>query len=209
MTDDRAPYGTWEPASTADVVRWFAPLDGRWWVAGGVAIELAVGHRLRGHGDIDVLMLRRDQAAAQRVLAGWEWWCADPPGRLRPWAPGEVLPVGVHDIWCRPGPDEPWRVQLMLDESDGPDWTSRRDVRVRRPVRDLGARTADGTPYLVPEVQLYYKARSPRPKDETDFEAVLPVLSAPQRRWLADAITLSYGPHPWTDRLSVPSGPTA
>ncbi|WP_240634772.1 MULTISPECIES: hypothetical protein [Streptomyces] len=105
-----------------------------WWVAGGIAIELAVGHRIRSRGDIDVL-LRRDQLVAQQILAGW---AVDPPGSLRPWAPGEVLPVGVHDIWCRPGPDEPWRIQVMLDNSRGHEWVSRRDHRVRRPISTLG-----------------------------------------------------------------------
>jgi len=62
----------------------------------------------------------------------------------------------------------------------------------------------DGIPYLAPEVQLYYKARTPRPKDEIDFAQVLPVLpvlAAGQRRWLADVITCSYGEHPWVQHL--------
>lgn len=81
----------------------------------------------------------------------------------------EPLPVGVHDIWCRPGPGAPWRIQVMLDLSHGSDWTSRRDPRVRRPVVGLSLTTAEGVPYLAPEVQLFYKAKAPRPKDEEDF----------------------------------------
>jgi hypothetical protein len=45
----------------------FSGLESRWWVAGGFAIELAVGHPFRSHGDIDVLLLRRDQLVAQQV----------------------------------------------------------------------------------------------------------------------------------------------
>ncbi|MFD6279437.1 nucleotidyltransferase domain-containing protein [Streptomyces sp. NPDC060209] len=202
MTRIRAPFGAWDPAPPGEVAARFSGLECDWWVAGGTAVELAVGHRIRSHGDIDVLLLRRDQLAAQRALPGWEWWAADPPGSLRPWAPGEVLPPGVHDIWCRPGPDAPWRIQVMLDESDGEEWVSRRDALVRRPVGTLGAVSAEGIPFLAPEVQLYYKAKAPRPKDEQDFAAVLPVLTQPQRRWLAGAITRTYGPHPWTPRLA-------
>ena len=63
----------WEPLSPAEVAGLFA--DVPWWcVAGGHAIELAVGRPLRPHSDIDVLLLRRDQLAAQHALAGWEWW---------------------------------------------------------------------------------------------------------------------------------------
>ncbi|MFE0174566.1 nucleotidyltransferase domain-containing protein [Streptomyces sp. NPDC059002] len=201
MTHAHDHLGSWEPASPADVVATFSGLDAWWWIAGGLAIELAVGHPFRSHGDIDVQLLRRDQRAAQQALAGWEWWAADPPGTLRPWARDEVLPPGVHDIWCRPGADDPWRIQIMLDESSGTDWVSRRDPRVRRPIGELGQVSADGIPFLAPDIQLYYKAKSPRPKDEQDFDAVLPVLTERQRRWLADAITMTYGHHPWTGRL--------
>jgi hypothetical protein len=117
-----APYGRWEPAPPGEVASIFAKTPCPWWVAGGYAIELAVGRPIREHGDIDVMVLRRDQLHVQRVLDGWEWWAADPPGTLRPWARGEALPVGVHDVWCRPGPAGPWRIQVMLDESDGGDW---------------------------------------------------------------------------------------
>jgi hypothetical protein len=107
----------------------------------------------------------------------------------------------VHDIWCRPGPADPWRLQIMLDESEGADWVSRRDARIRLPLPALGRTGPDGIPYLTPEVQLYYKAKTPRPKDEIDFAQVLPVLAAGQRRWLADVITCSYGEHPWVQHL--------
>ncbi|WP_382464819.1 nucleotidyltransferase domain-containing protein [Streptomyces noursei] len=207
----QAPFGNWEPASLSEAVALFAGRDVRWWMAGGIAVELAVGRVLRPHGDLDVLVLRRDQLAVQRALAGWEWWAADPPGSLRPWSPGELLPFGVHDVWCRPGPDRPWRVQFMLDESQGTEWVSRRDARVRRPVGALGATSAAGVPFLVPEVQLYYKAKSPRPKDEVDFAAALPVLDGTQRRWLIEALTRTYGRradgracvHPWVARLQA------
>ncbi len=120
---------------------------------------------------------------------------------LRLWEPGEILPETVRDIWCRPGPAEPWRIQVMLDESDGDEWVSRRDPRLRCPVDRLGLVSPDGIPYLAPEVQLFYKAKRPRAKDEQDFTETLPVLDEPQRRWLARAIAEVYGEHPWTVRL--------
>jgi hypothetical protein len=122
-------------------------------------------------------MLRRDQFAVQQALPGWQWQAADPPGSLRPWPPGERLPAGVHDIWCRPGPGESWRIQVMLDESSGRDWVSRRDERIRRPITSIGLVAVRGIPYLAPEIQLFYKAKNGRPKDETDFAAALPVLT--------------------------------
>ncbi|MEU3281129.1 nucleotidyltransferase domain-containing protein [Streptomyces antibioticus] len=203
MTRLRSPFGRWDPAPLGEVAARFSGVESGWWVAGGHAIELAVGRRIRGHGDIDVLLLRRDQLVAQQALAGWQWWAADPPGSLRPWAPDEVLPPQVHDIWCRPGPDAPWRIQIVLDESHGEEWVSRRDTRVRRPIGTLGATSPDGIPFLAPDVQLYYKAKASRPKDEEDFDAVLPALTDHQRRWLHDAISTTYGPHPWAERLQA------
>ncbi|GAB3440110.1 nucleotidyltransferase domain-containing protein [Actinophytocola sediminis] len=192
---------SWEPASLGEVVALFSGLSVPWWVAGGHAIELAVGHPIREHGDIDVLLLRRDQLAAQQALAGWEWWAADPPGVLRPWRPEETLTPQVHDVWCRPNSRQPWRIQLMLDESHGTDWVSHRDARVRRPITALGRTSADGTPYLTPEIQLFYKAKEPRPKDEMDFTTALPHLTVTQRAWLHRAITDTYGQHPWLPAL--------
>ncbi|WP_329171258.1 amino acid transporter [Streptomyces decoyicus] len=203
MTRTETPWGPWEPAPLSDVVALFSQVPVRipWWIAGGHAIELAVGHAFREHADIDVLLLRRDQLAAQDTLSSWEWRAADPPGTLRPWRRGEILPMDVHDVWCRPGPSEPWRIQIMLDEAEGGAWVSRRNSRVRRALAQVGALSGEGVPYLVPEVQLFYKAGRPRPKDELDFAAALPVLDDAQRRWLAESIAEAYGRHPWSDRL--------
>lgn len=201
MMRTETPWGPWEPAPLEEVADLFGQLAVPWWIAGGYAVELAVGHAFREHADIDVSLLRRDQLAVQEVLPSWEWWAADPPGTLRRWLPGEVLPSGVHDIWCRPGAGEPWRVQIMLEESDGPVWVSCRDPLVRRPLEEIGLAGPEGIPRLAPEIQLFYKAKSPRPKDERDFDMALPVLSAPQRAWLAWAVETLYGAHPWVARL--------
>ncbi|MGW1223897.1 nucleotidyltransferase domain-containing protein [Streptomyces sp. NPDC001515] len=196
------PWGPWEPMPLDEAVRLLAPLREPWWIAGGYAIELAVGRAFRAHADLDVLLLRRDQLAVQRILPGAEWWAADPPGTLRPWPPGEILPAGVHDIWCRPGPDAPWRVQFMLDDVADGDWVYRRDPRIRLPLDRIGRVTGDGVPHLAPEVQLLYKARSPRPKDERDFEEALAVLDEDGRSWLTETLTLAEGAgHPWAARL--------
>lgn len=191
----------WEALLPEEVRDLLAGVDAPWWVAGGYAIEYAVGKPFREHGDVDILMLHRDHMEAQRALPGWELWAADPPGTLRPWAPGEVLPPEIHDIWCRPTPDSPWRFQFMLDNAEGPEWVSRRDARIRLPLNEIGRVTSDGIPYLRPEIQLLYKAKGPRPKDEQDFTMALSKLDTEQRQWLREAITIAYGEHPWLDRI--------
>jgi hypothetical protein len=64
----------------------------------------------------------------------------------------------------------------------------------------LNGGTTDGVTYLAPEIQLFYKAKGLRPKDEQDFEKTLPILTGPQRTWLRDAIVLTHGDHPWLAR---------
>ncbi|MEU9938836.1 nucleotidyltransferase domain-containing protein [Streptomyces lavendulae] len=175
----------------------------QWWIAGGRAIELFVGRELRTHGDLDVLVLRRDQTRAQACLAGWDLHVADPPGTdtLRGWGFGEILEEPLHDIWCRRTPDAPWSVQLMLDDAVGEEWVSRRDRRVRMPIARLSRFAADGTPYLAPEVQLFYKAKHTREKDEVDFNAAFPLLDQDQRAWLLAALGATQPGHPWRQRL--------
>jgi hypothetical protein len=201
MTSVAAPSGPWEPAQPAQAAEIFSAMACPWWIAGGYAIELAVGRPVRDHGDIDVMVLRRDQLHIQQALHGWEWWAADPPGTLRPWRPGERLRAGIHDIWCRPDPRQPWRIQVMIDESGDGDWISRRDPGIRRPLASIGRTSSNGIPYLAPEIQLFYKAANPRPKDETDFTAVLPFLAEAQRQWLSNALARTFGEHPWRDRI--------
>ena len=198
------PFGPWEPAQPAEVAGLFSAVPCPWWIAGGYAIELAVGRPVRDHGDIDVMVLRQDQIHVQEALHGWEWWAGDPPGTLRPWRPGEHLRTGIHDVWCRPGPGEPWRIQVMIEESGDSDWISRRDPGIRRPLAGIGRTSSDGIRYLAPEIQLYYKAKDPRPKDEADFTAVLPFLTRAQRQWLSGTLARAFGDHPWRDRLVCP-----
>lgn len=191
----------WDPASLQQVTALFRRFDGAWWIAGGLSIDLAVGRTVREHADTDVVVLRVDHERLHRCLAGWELCAADPPGQLRRWLPGTALPETVHDIWCRPLPGSNWRIQVMIDESEGDTWVSRRSQRVRMSLDRIGHRTADGVPFLAAEVQLFYKARSPRPKDQLDFDAVLPHLTPPQRAWLDDALDRTVPDHPWRRRL--------
>jgi hypothetical protein len=50
---------------------------------------------------------------------------------------------------------------------------------------------------LAPEIQLLYKCKGLRPKDQADFETVLPALDAARRGWLRSAIAVLSPAHPW------------
>lgn len=170
-------------------------------MAGGWAIDLFVGRQTREHRDLDIQVLRRDQAAVRAALHRWDIYAVDPPGALRPWRSGEVLPGHVHDIWCRRAPDAPWALQLMLLDTERGRWVCRRDRRVGGPVCRFGRRDGAGVPYVAPEVQLLFKAREPRPQDEEDFAVALLRLDAAARRWLGAALGIVSPDHPWLPRL--------
>jgi hypothetical protein len=192
----------WQPLTPREIAAHFAGAPFPWWIAGGLAIDHFVGRRLRPHEDIDVLVLRCDQGLVQEALSGWDCMAADPPGTLRPWRQEEFLPPSVSCVWCRPDRSGPWRMELLLDEGDRVQWRSRRCPSAVKPAAELGLPDASGIRFLAPEVQLFYKAKAPRPKDEIDFAAALPLLSPAQTAWLRDAILAAYSAgNAWLDAI--------
>lgn len=190
-------HGVWQPLSPREATSLLSVLRIPWWIAGGWAIDLFVGRTTRPHDDIDVQIIRDDQLAIQELLLAWDLHAADPPGTLRPWKRGEVLPPHVHDVWCRPDATSPCALQLMLADTEDDRWIYRRDRRVSRPLSVLTRRTTENIPYLTPEIQLLFKARHPRPKDESDFAVALPFLDDDARAWLGDALRMCYPNSPW------------
>ncbi|NLJ86139.1 MAG: amino acid transporter [Firmicutes bacterium] len=191
----------WErvtPSAARELLHGFSA---SWWIAGGWAIELHLGRCVRDHGDMDILLQRRDQVGIQAYLAGWDLYVADPPGSLRFWLPGEYLHRPIQDIWCRPKPESRWHIQIMLIDVEDGDWVFKRDPRIRRQLSEIGLETSEEILYLRPEIQLLYKAKSPRPKDEIDFTAVLPMLTNDERSWLRSALSLAHGEHRWVAKL--------
>jgi hypothetical protein len=58
-------------------------------------------------------------------------------------------------------------------------------------------RSSDGLPYLAPEIQLLYKSKEPRERDDRDFAQISPLLAADARRWLQHALELTAPDHKW------------
>jgi len=86
----------------------------------------------------------------------------------------------------------------MIDNRVQDEWVFRRDERIHRPVKELtGRASTKRLPVLSVEVQLLYKSASTRPKDQDDFTAVLPFLTAAERGWLAGALDTVQTDHPW------------
>ena len=197
MTDD---LGVWTPLEPDAAAELLADAAFPWWVAGGWALDLYLGRVTRAHADLDVGLLRRDLPAACAVLRGWEIWIAQ-DGKLCALGDPEALEPEAHCLWCRTGSEAAWTLELLVEEGDRSRWVYRRDRRIARPLADTVRRTPAGVPYLAPEVQLLFKAKTPRPRDEADFEELLPHLDRPSRSWLAGALECAHAGHPWIERL--------
>lgn len=194
-------YGPWQGRTPAEVAALLADYPGRWWIAGGWAIEAFTGVA-RPHGDLDPSIPRCDVPLLRRYLAGrLDVWAAD-QGSLRPLTgdPDEPISPTCENLWLRAGGAEPWEYDVLLMSADADTWTYKRDARVRLPTADILWRTG-GLHYLRPEVQLLHKAPGLRPKDQADFEACLPLLDEPAKDWLRVTLDLAHPGHPWSTRL--------
>jgi hypothetical protein len=196
--DIQAPWSPLPVGTVADLMRG-APFF--WCLAGGQAIERVVGKSYRVHADIDVVVLRPDLQAVQQKLDGWQLYAADPPGALRPWEQGERLPWRVHDVWGHRANVPAWELQIMVQEADGASWYFRRDDRVNGRIEDLSI-MVDGVPCLRMDLQLLYKSKSARPKDDEDFDRLLPHLGDTERARLLGWLQLTCpNGHHWIEPL--------
>lgn len=200
--DIEIPYDKWSPLSVEDIVTTFANAPFKWCLAGGYGVEQFLGSPIRPHSDIDIAVYRDEQLSVQRWLNGWRLYAADPPGTMRTWDDAEYLPYGIHDIWgCQIG-SEVWQLQIMLVEVEDDQWFSRHNSMIRGKREDLIA-VYNGVPCMRIEVQLMYKAKRYRPKDDLDFRCCLPRMSTESKRWLREKLLLLYPHgHDWLDALT-------
>ncbi|HEY0251790.1 MAG TPA: hypothetical protein VGC41_09695 [Kofleriaceae bacterium] len=139
-------------------------------------------------------LLRADESRLRGLLTGWELFTAH-DRRLTPWRETDR----ARSIWCRRSSVAPWALEVLLADTADDRWVYRRDPRITRQVAELGA-VADEVPYLRPEIQLLFKSKMVRPKDEADFQATLPLLDDAARDWLQDslAVVSALDIHGWT-----------
>jgi hypothetical protein len=200
----RRGVADWEVASPAEAMGWFANVAVPWWIAGGWAIDLFLGRETRPHEDLDVGVLRENVGEVLRSFSDWEVFEAKDGVLTRLLHP--TPRTEVNSLWCRRRGAQRWRLELMLDDAVGDAWVYRRNAEVRRGLQSVVYHNIKGIPYLAPEIQLLYKAKHARSRDERDFETVLPHLSAEARAWLRQSLARTLPSHPWTcalDRASV------
>ena len=182
----------WSPARIAQRL---SGLDVPWCVAAGWALELFSGGLKRRHSDLEIAVPvaafpqvrdRLSDFVLDTVSDGQIWYDAGP----------EVL-AATHQTWLRDPVTGDYVVDVFREPHDGDTWICRHDPAIRLPYSEIIHHTADGIPFLAPELVLLFKAKHARPKDEVDFAAAVPHLSGRQRATLADLIGQLYPGHRW------------
>jgi GNAT superfamily N-acetyltransferase len=195
-------WEAWHPKQVHQLLRG-STVD--WYVAAGWAIDLHLartngGRQTREHEDVEVAIDRADFPRWRRYLEadGYELFDAG-AGRLRRLGSGDEPDPAHHQVWLcdRTAAKPVWRMDTFLEERARGDWICHWLPSVRLPMAEAVTRTADGIPYLRPELALLGKAKHCRAKDEADLALVLPTLDRPALRRLRTGLMEADAAHPW------------
>lgn len=193
-----SPLDGWRPYPVHDLAPLFAGAPFRWWVSGGIALELHCGRTWRDHADTDIGVLRKDTAAVYEWMDGWELAVAA-GGVLSTWS-GRPLSEGEHNIWARRSGERDWEIDFTVGAGTNDQWVYRRDSRISRAWRTAVLYTDSQLPYLAPDIQLLFKSKTPRAKDEDDAGRAIPLLGFSERSFLAANLPAE---HPWQRLLAT------
>ncbi|MEV8022050.1 hypothetical protein AB0O76_38175 [Streptomyces sp. NPDC086554] len=187
----------WRPEQVAE------RLDGvgtSWCVAAGWALDLFRGEQSRPHGDLEIAVPAAGFPEIQNRFPEYVFDAVG-SGRVWPEAGADVL-AATHQTWLRDPASGQFLFDVFREPHEGGTWICRRDEKLRLPYGAITERTQDGVPYLVPELVLLFKAKAQRPKDQADFEGVLPLLGRARRDALRGWLELIHPGHPWLAELA-------
>ncbi|MEU8790889.1 hypothetical protein [Streptomyces sp. NPDC048643] len=182
----------WRPEQVAERL---SGVSTPWCVAAGWALDLFRGEQSRPHDDLEIAV---PSAGFPEIRARFPEFVFDAVGGGRVWPgaePGAL--AATHQTWLRDPSNGRFLLDVFREPHAGDIWICRRDARVRLPYAEIIEHTADGIPYLIPELALLFKAKATRPKDRRDFETVLPLLSRTRRDRLSDLLQSVHPGHPW------------
>jgi hypothetical protein len=185
----------WRPREVADRLR---EVEVPWYVAGGWALDLYRGSESREHEDLEIGVPADGFAAIRSALSEFEF---DVILGGRRWPLDGPAFAATHQTWVRDPTTGAYRLDVFREKRDGDVWICRRDESIRSPYAEIILRTADGIPYLTPEIVLLFKAKWARPKDDDDLSGVLPLLDRDHRSTLRELIGRVHPGHRWLDEI--------
>ncbi|WP_314220738.1 nucleotidyltransferase domain-containing protein [Streptomyces zaehneri] len=171
-----------------------------WCIAAGWALDLFRGAPSRPHGDLEIAV---PAAAFSEIRDRFPEYAWDAVGSGRVWAgAGAEALAATYQTWLRDPVSGQFLFDVFREPHEGATWVCRRDESLRLPYDAIIERTADGIPYLVPELVLLFKAKAIRPKDQADFDGVLPLLGRARRDRLSEWLDRVHPGHPWLAELA-------
>ena len=186
----------WSPGQVAQHL---AGITTPWCVAAGWALDLFLGTQTRPHGDIEIAV---PAAAFPEVRGRFPGYAFDAVGSGRIWADAapDVL-AATHQTWLRDRTTGNYLLDVFREPHDGETWICRRDETIRLPYSQIIHHTPGGIPYLAPELVLLFKAKRALVKDQADFDAAIPRMTAAQRQALAELLSRVHPGHRWLASL--------
>lgn len=186
----------WSPGQVAQHL---AGITTPWCVAAGWALDLFLGTQTRPHGDIEIAV---PAAAFPEVRGRFPGYAFDAVGSGRIWADAapDVL-AATHQTWLRDRTTGNYLLDVFREPHDGETWICRRDETIRLPYSQIIHHTPGGIPYLAPELVLLFKAKRALAKDQADFDAAIPRMTAAQRQALAELLSRVHPGHRWLASL--------
>lgn len=199
------PENAWAPLDAESVAALLGSTSARWWLSGGVALDRWIGEPIRERSNTDVSTTSGDLvhfvADLPATVSAW----VDVEGRLIPWVDAPT-DIDLQPVRIRDDSTGVWVLQVNVEDGSDRAWVYRRDPRLQVPW-EIAVEGIRGIPTGVPQIQLVWKALRPRPEDDIDKDAVLPLLSEDARAWWKKAI-LSIHPHSaWAIPLRSPTFP--
>jgi aminoglycoside-2''-adenylyltransferase len=185
----------WRPRELADRLRGVVV---PWYVAGGWALDLYRGVETREHEDLEIGVPAAGFAAIRTALSEFDF---DVVLDGRRWPLDSPVFALSHQTWVKDPATGAYRVDVFREPHDGETWICRRDEGIRIKYAEIILRTADGIPYLAPEIVLLFKAKWARPKDDGDLSGVLPLLGHDRRSALRDLVRRVHPGHRWFQRI--------
>src|SRR4051812_12031153 len=186
-----------QPRAAATVMVGF---ERPWCIAGGWAIDLAVGRATREHQDVEIAIFREDQHRLRDYLNDWDWSVAV-NHQLVPWSDADTINPPLHELHATSAHGV--KLEFLLNERDAIDWIYRRNRSIRRSIEKAIRRGREGIPVLASEIVLLYKSKNTRPADELDFRVTSEMLDEESRAWLIEALATTSPGHAWLKMLSA------
>lgn len=191
-------HNYWKPWTIEKIKKTFDGLE--WILAGGFALEIFVGKNYRNHADIDILIKREDQKKIFDRIEKSRIFVSQ-NGNLSLFDKNTFYKFPIQDIWILSENISAWCLQIMLYDVEDGFWIYKRDKNIKVE-HDFLFWEKDGVKIIKPEIQLLYKSKSIRPKDEEDFQVLKTRLNKNAAEWLNSALEKCYCRHRWISDLT-------